>query len=498
MGKITEKCGIVGVFTPDFVNQLPLALTAASGVQHRGMQGAGIVFKPKTGIVKHTDKGLLQDVFTPKIIKKLTQKSKWTLVHCRYGTSGDYASENLQPITIGKTNDTLAIIHNGEFAGVEKLKKRLGGKLPVGASDTYLFAKLLSQTPGVSWDEKIISACAQMYGAFSLIMGVGESLYAIRDPWGIRPLAIGQLPGGGWLVASETHAFDKVHVRVKREINKGEILKIDNRGLTRLKKGTSGKGNFCDFEWAYFSRPNSLFPTYQTADEGTRPDKWLSVTEFRERCGVTLAREHPIKKATFVVGVPDSGIHIAIGFARTLGLSYRQVIIRDHFDRNGNQRLFMKDDDLTRIKSKVLGKISFVPDPRIWKNAIVVLGDDSIVRGNVAQQVTKAVFAQGAKEVHWIVGFPPVMHPCHLGVSMRTQAELIAPQFASNPVSIARAIGATSVNYISPKGFLQAKFGNKKLLHPKDERDLFLFNGGCGGCLTGRYPVAKDGTVYKH
>lgn len=492
---LLDKCGLVGVFTPTLAYQLRFALTAASGVQHRGMQGAGIVLKTKTGVSKYTGNGLLQDVFTPSVVRKLTQKSKWSLTHCRYGTSGGYLPENLQPITIKSGKDTISIIHNGEFAGAHKMRKQVVGKIPPDASDTYLFTRLLSQIEGASWDEKIVKLCGQMTGAFNLIIGLGDALYVIRDPWGIRPLSIGQFASQGWLVASETHAFDKVHVRVKREIRRGEILKITDAGVTRLKKGIPGRGNFCDFEWAYFSRPNSLHPTYSTASEGNQPEKWLSVVEFRERCGAMVAVEHPIKKATFVVGVPDSGIHIAVGYARALKLPYRQVIIRDHFDRNGIQRLFMRDDEMLRIKSKVLGKISFVPDPRIWKNAIVVLGDDSIVRGNVATRVTKAIFQLGASEVHWIVGFPPVVHPCHLGVSMRTQAELVAPEFGANPYKIARSIGATSVNYISPKGLLQAKFGSKKLLQPKDEIDIFLVNGGCGGCLTGKYPVTKEGKV---
>lgn len=491
---IQDKCGLVGIYSSTFTSHLPLALTAASGVQHRGTQGAGIALYTKTGLKTHIGHGLIQDVFDENTLKNLDHKSLWTLVHCRYGTSGNYVKENLQPITLTSGTDKITLIHNGEFAGAAKLKKMVRAKLPKGVSDTYMFAELLKESSGSSWDEKILSLTEQMKGAFNLLIGINDTLYAVRDPWGLRPLVLGKYRQG-WVVTSETHALDKISVKAQREVGRGEVLKFDKKGITRLRKPKEGAGNFCDFEWAYFSRPNSLLPTYENKDDGQHPQNWMSVTEFRERCGKTLAHESPIRHATFVVGIPDSGIHIAVGYAEALGIRYRQVIIRDHYDRNGNERLFMRDDDIHHIKTKVLGKLAFTPDPRIWKDAVVVLGDDSIVRGNVAREVTRAVRALGAREVHWIVGFPPVLFRCHLGVSMRTEAELIAPKYQADPIKIARAIGATSIRYISKAGLLQAKFDKKRILKSEDENKLFLLNGGCGGCLTGVYPVTFDGVT---
>ena len=493
---IQEKCGIVGVFTPRFSKNVPLALVAASGVQHRGPQGAGMAMQTRNGIRKYVGDGLLKHVFTHERVEKLNLPARWIIVHCRYGTFGGYLKHNLQPCHI-KTSagQTVVVVHNGEFTATDKLQKKVSGKLPQGASDTYMFTQLLGQIKGKTWDEKITQAVDAVQGAFSLMIGIKDSLYVIRDALGIRPLILGQLNEGGWMIASETHAFSKVHVKVKREVYPGEIIKIDTKGLHLIRQGTQGKGNFCDFEWAYFSRPDSLFPAYHTQNDGGDPTKWMSVAAFRERCGQILAKEHPLPYASFVVGVPDSGINVAIGYANITKIPYRQTMIRDHFDSNGEQRLFLRDDDMAKIKAKVLGKISFIPDRAIWKDAIVVIGGDSIVRGNVSEKITEAAFALGAREVHWIVGFPPVMHPCHLGVSMRTGAELIAQVRGGDPIKIAETIGATSVNYISPKGFIQAKVG-EKILHPRDERELFLVNGGCGGCLTGIYPVDREGVLY--
>ncbi len=498
MTLLQEKCGIVGIFAPGYRKQLQTALAMASGVQHRGQQGAGIVMKTTSGFKKHVGDGILKIVFTPQRIKAFDFPSLWTLVHCRYGTYGGYLSRNLQPCIIKtKSKEMLAVVHNGEFAAIPKIRMKIRGEIPEDASDTYLFTQMLAQFPGTDWDRKIMSAVSEVSGAFSMMIGIGDVLYIIRDSHGIRPLFIGKLKNQGYLIASETHAFEKVHAQVLREVNKGEIIKIDKKRITRIRKGTPGLGNFCDFEWAYFSRPDSLFPVNIDKNKAADSVEWLSTAVFRERCGEILAQEAPLPKANFIVGVPDSGVNVAIGYAKALKLPYRQVLLRDHFDINGDQRLFMRDDDMSHIKTKVLGKISFVPDKSIWKDAVVVLGDDSIVRGNVSEKITGAVFALGAREVHWIVGFPPVTYPCHLGVSMRTGKELIARENNSDPIKIAKAIGATSVNYISPKGFIQAKFGSNKIIYPKDELDIFLVNGGCGGCLTGRFPVAKDGTAYE-
>ncbi len=496
--EMQEKCGIVAVFTQKLSRNLSLALNAASGIQHRGQQGAGLIVKFQKGYLLHKNNGNLKEVVSGGIFSKLNKPSIWTIVHCRYGTFGGYNKSNLQPCTVKSSHgDLISVVHNGEFAAIDDFKKviSLSGKKSVrsSTSDTYLFTRALSLIKGNNWDNKIVNFLALAKGAFSLIIGINNCLYICRDRFGIRPLIFGQIKNG-WMVASETHSFDKVKSKIIREIRNGEIIKINEKGVTVLNKGNTEKSHFCDFEWSYFSRPDSFYPTSKTATSYKEINKWLSVGLFRERTGEIIAQESPIHNASFVVGVPDSGVSVGYGYASQLKLPYRQVIIRDHFDQNGSDRLFMRDDQMNRIKKKVLGKLSLVADYRIWNNAVVVVADDSIVRGNVSAKITKVIFACGAKEVHWIVGFPPIKHKCHLGVSIRSNEELLAEKIDDYKI-IAEKLGATSVNYISKVGFIKARLKSHVKI-PANPDEVFLQNGGCGGCITGLYPVSRTGHYY--
>ncbi len=496
-----EKCGIVGVYSSQTKHILPFALTAAGGVQHRGQQGTGIAINHKGKIVTYRSNGTIKDVFLSNIVNRLDKPSIWTLIHCRYGTHGDYQKTNLQPCIVKtKSNDTITVIHNGEFAATNEfislIKQKTKRKLKKGLSDTYLFSIVLSLENGRNWDEKLKSCLLKVKGAYSLIIIINDVMYLARDRFGIRPLIFGTLKDG-WLGASETHAFSKVGGTVIRQLNKGEIVRIDKSGPKSIDKKSNDRGHFCDFEWAYFSRPESRYPYIDNSESQRKPASWLSVSHFRERTGAILAGEMPIKNATFVVGVPDSGVSLGTGYANTLKIPYRQAIVRDHFDRNGQDRLFMRDDEMKKISKKVLGKLSLVVDSRIWKDAVAVICDDSIVRGNVSFEITRAILSMGAKEIHWIIGFPPIIHKCHLGVSIRSGGELIAARHSADSGKIAKELGATSLYYISNEGFIKARLMDQKMNKTNNPNELFLANGGCGGCVTGLYPVNQDGTYYK-
>lgn len=465
-----------------------LALTAAGGVQHRGQQGAGVAIKTEKDLIVTRSDGLLRQIFPSPVLPSFDSLSKWILIHCRYGTSGDYDERNLQPCIAKDKDLTAALVHNGEFTSIDNLKKKLPFTLSEEISDSYVFTKFFENSLGKTWEEKLINSLKETKGSYSLIIGTGNEMFVVRDNFGIRPLIFGETENG-FIFASETHALDKINAKIIREISPGEILKVTNNGPVVIKKGVKDKSHFCDFEWAYFSRPDSLANTNEKKAQGRNPDSWLSFSNFRNRCGKILAKESPIN-ADFVIGIPDSGIQIATGYARALKIPYQQYIIRDHFDENGLFRLFMRDDQKQLIGQKVLGKLSLVPDLKIWKNAIVLLADDSIVRGNVSTQITKAVFAIGAKEVHWLIGFPPVAFPCHLGVSIRTREELIAYNCQNDSKKIAEEIGATSVNYISNAGFIKARSIFTKVKKITDKK-VFLENNGCGGCITGIYPIDK-------
>ena len=496
---LREKCGVVGLYLPSLNRkfQVGIAIKAAIALWHRGQQGAGIIIKDNDGLRTHHGTGGPEQAFSSIAVDDLNSGETpfWIIGQTEYGTNGGWNKNNLQPMTAySKDNHPITVAHNGQFARIEEMRDEVGEPIHDYASDTYIFSRLIAKAQGSSWDEKIISTLGKVSGAYSLVIGAEDCLYLARDPQGIRPLMLGKI-GDGLIAVSETDALDKVGATLIRQIKRGEIVKINKEGVKTIKEGLDGDGNFCDFEWSYFSRPDSSYPLL--SQDAENPEKWKSVYEFREECGGTLANEHPIPNASFVIGVPDSGVPVGIGYAGTLGVPYRQLILRDHYDPDGKGRIFQTDYDKGGIQQRVIGKLSLIPNRKIWKDAIVVIGEDSIVRGDTSKAITRMVLDAGAKEIHWAVGFPQVNHPCHLGVSMRTYQELISPNNNEDPKRIAEEIGATSVNYISYAGFIKARLKTgKDLTMPHNQKEIFLANGGCGGCLTGLYPVSQEGVIY--
>lgn len=497
--ELQERCGIVGIFSRSPKDQLGVTLLAAGGVQHRGQNGVGLASWSPTDSRYMTGNGLIREVFTPDVVHANGMQSMWTLFHCRYGTDGGYGLNNLQPIQISNPDgSSVSVVHNGQFAAIDSMRGMLHEQLPGEASDTVLFAHLLVQEQGNTWDDKICTTLSKVNGAYSLLIGVENALYVARDEFGIRPLVLGHVQGYGYMAASETLAIDKAGGKVIRQLNPGEVLRIDVNGLTVIRPGDTSHmdDHGCDLEGAYFSHPNSLRPISDD-ESATDVANWESFQAFRQSCGIVAAKEHPIMHADFVVGVPDSGVAFAQGYANTLHIPYQQLILRDHFDPNGHTRLFLGDAAKEKIAQKVLGKLLVIPDRIMWKDKIVVVADDSMIRGNVSSEVTWVLKSLGAREVHWMLGFPRVIDRCHLGVSIRTGEELIAARHNGDDRLVAQAIGATSVNYISPQGFLAARRHTSELVQPKDPRHIFLDNGACGGCVTGVYPVSSGGEIYK-
>jgi len=499
---LQEKCGIVGIYSPgsSILEQFDTGTIASRALWHRGQHGLGFTINTDQGRKKYLRIGTIDQALPPELrneFEKAEGISDWALFHTRYGTSGNYDENNLQPISVRTPEGmNFSVTHNGEFTINQDIRDSIRENIPDGASDTYIFAKTLQYSPGSTPDEKIMSVLQRVNGAYSLLIGTDDALFAARDQFGIRPMVIGKYQNG-FIIASETHALDKLGIDTDREIKRGEIIKIDRNGPTVIKKGSEGAGNFCSLELAYFSRPDSTTPTFEQTDDANHPDRWMSHLRFRETSGLILAREKPVKNVTLVVGVPDSGVPVGTGYARGINAPYRQVILRDHYDQNGQVRTFMKDNQMTSLSKMVAGKLSLVPDPIIWKDAIIVVVDDSMIRGSTSKPINKIMFDAGAKEVHWRLGFPQVKFPCHLGVSMRTDDELIANRHNGDDKEIAKEIGATSVGYISNEGFIKARLEHKNLFIPNNPKEIFLANNGCGGCVTGIYPISKDGTIYK-
>jgi amidophosphoribosyltransferase len=497
--RLEDKCGLFAIFSDDFTNNLKLTIKGAGGVQHRGQQGVGITQMTKSGEINtFRGPGLIREALTEELIREnnLNQPSLWELFHCRYGTSGGYGTENIQPIiTTTNTGEEFALIHNGEIVITDEMRQA-APEASLEHSDTYYLSRFIAAADGKTLEDKLQAALPRVKGSYSLIIGSSDRLLLARDEFGIKPLIVGS-GNGKKIIASETHAFDKIGAPVIRELKRGEITRVDRDGFKIIKEGLPGQGFECSFENPYIRRPDSLFPLYKQNDDNEHPDRWRSVLRYRERTGEILADEAPIHNASFIVGVPDSGVGVATGYANALKIPYRQVILRDHYDPNGDKRLFQTDNEINVILSKVLGKLSLVPDPEIWQDAIVVVGDDSIVRGSVSHQITAAIRNLGAREIHWISGYPMIKDTCHLGVSLRTKQELIAPRNDSDPIKIAEELRADSVNFISHKGILAARYPGRKIISPQNPNHIFLANGECGGCLTGIHPVNKEGIIYQ-
>lgn len=501
---LEEKCGVVAYYSPESKPILTRALTAAYGVQHRGQGGFGLGFITEAGnFVSFRRPGLLADTFkyplkfeegdTPF---ELSDKTQMVLVHTRYGTNGGNETGNLQPCTAKAPNgDKVAVIHNGEFTNVERLKSSVSKEFKSSDSDTYIYTHFLAESPGNNWDEKVMNSLSAAPETYFLAILVGRNMYIARSEMGIRPGFLGK-EGDDWIAASETHSLDKVGAKVVREVKRGEVIKISEEGLKVLKDGLDGAGNFCGFERDYFGRPESLMPTYEQPDDWAYPERWLSNELFRERCGQILAEEMTPPELDFMVGVPDSGIAFGTSLAHALRAPYRQLIIRDHYNENGAFRLF-QNEDIDGISDKVLGKLRLIPDRRIWKDKKVGFADDSIVRGKESERITQEAYELGAAEVHWFSGYPMVRFGCHLGISMRTDEELIASRNHGDVHAIANEIRATSVHYISNEGFVRAGILSGEIKRPEDMREVFLVNGGCGGCITGLHPIGPDGSVYQ-
>jgi len=484
--ELHEKCGIFAIWVNEPRILFSELLSGGIGVQNRGQNGAGMVVGGNDcKIVNHKQDGLIKDIFIGEVSVKFQTKNKWGMVQCRYGTNGNYSAENNQPYLVkAKDGTEIAVAHNGEFVGVEKYKTNSE------MSDTRVFVNFLVEAEGKNWDEKIANTVKKMEGAFSLVIGMNDSLYVIRDKYGIRPLLIGKIDDG-WVIASETPAMDNVGAKLLREVNPGEISKIDSNGLTVIEKGNLAKKNECIFEFPYTRSPHSLYCD--------KKGKIHSIYEFRQRSGRYLAKQFKALnlEVDFVVGIPESGIPIAEGFHNELGVPMSNVIMKrpSQYYFKLPTRTFMNDQNMKLIPKTVMQKLSFVPDRNIYKGKRIACIDDSVVRSSTSKIIVETLMSLGAKSVDWVSGLPMVINSCHLGISIRSKEELIAFQKDCDPKAIARAIGVRSITFITPENILRAA-NNGDFVEPKDGEDIFMINGFCGGCLGGHYPVSKDGVPY--
>jgi amidophosphoribosyltransferase len=446
---LREACGIFGVYAPG-EDVARITFFALFALQHRGQESAGIATSDGKKIQVYARMGLVSQVFSEESLSQLS--GDIAIGHNRYSTTGSSRVCNAQPIVVGTGDDVMAIAHNGNIVNSEHLRKELiaQGYTFNSSTDSEVIANLIHSSPGQDWLEKIRYAMRRIRGAYSLVILTKDKLFAVRDPFGVRPLCLGKI-NGNWVIASESCAIDHIGATFFRDIDPGEIIVIDSTGSQSYHEAVEKKAT-CIFEYIYFARPDSII------------DGRL-VYQARQEMGAQLAEEYPVK-ADLVVGVPDSATIAGIGYAQRSGIPLGEGLMKNRYVG----RTFIAPDQRMRD----LGvKMKFNPLPDILREKRVVLVDDSIVRGTTTPKVINLLRKAGAKEVHMRVCAPPIRCPCFFGVDMASKWELIAAQKSVDQVK--DYIGADSLGYIGIEGLVKA------VGLPKDNF--------CMACFTGDYPI---------
>ena len=445
-----EACGIFGIYAPN-EDIARLTYFALFALQHRGQESAGIAASDGKRIQVFARMGLVSQVFDEESLSQLT--GHIAIGHNRYSTTGSSRICNAQPLVVGTGDNTIAIAHNGNITNAEPLFKELTEKGYTfnTTTDSEAIANLILASTEKEWHARIRQTMHRLQGAYSLAIMTKDILLGVRDPLGVRPLCLGKLGNGSWVLASESCALDHIGATFVREVEPGEIVEIDGSGL-RSYKEDSDKRAMCIFEYIYFARPDSVIN-----------DRLLY--EARRAMGAQLAEEYPVE-ADLVVGVPDSATPAAVGYSAVSGVPLGMGLVKNRY----MGRTFIEPDQ--RIRD--LGvKLKFNPMRPLLEGKRIVLVDDSIVRGTTTPQVIRLLRKAGAKEVHMRVCAPPIRFPCFMGVDMATQRELIAAR-KSIP-EIRDYIGADSLGYLSLDGLIKA------VGLPK--------NDFCLACFTGDYPM---------
>ncbi len=445
-----EACGIFGIYAPG-EDIARLTFFALFALQHRGQESAGIATTDGKRLQVYAKMGLVSQIFDEDSLSNLT--GHIAIGHNRYSTRGSSRICNIQPIVVGKGSDALAIAHNGNITNAEPLYKELAdtGYTFHTSTDTEVIANLIASSPEKEWLGKIRYAMRRLQGAYSMVIMVRDTLFAVRDPLGVRPLCLGILGNGSWVIASESCALNHIGADFVREVEPGEIVSITKNGIASYREDTD-KRALCIFEYIYFSRPDSII-------------NGRLLYSARQAMGSSLAEEYPVE-ADLVIGVPDSATAAGFGYALKSGIPPGEGLIKNRY----MGRTFIEPDQ--RIRD--LGvKLKFNPLRSILEGKRVVLVDDSIVRGTTTPKVIKLLQKSGVKEVHMRVCAPPIRYPCFFGVDMATRRELIASQ--KTIPQIRDFIGADTLGYLSIDGLIKA------VALP---RDIF-----CLACFTGEYPV---------
>ena len=462
MKELHEECGVFGVYAPETTSVASTTYYGLYSLQHRGQESCGIVVCDDGLFYSHKDLGLISDVLTKDVMNHFPDGTM-AVGHVRYGTTGANNRNNCQPIQVNHQKGKLALAHNGNLSNAFQLRSELelNGAIFHSTSDTEIIAYIVTQerlkTPSI--EDALCQAMYRLEGAFSLVLMSATKLLAARDPHGFRPLCYGQTADGAYVVASESCALTAAGAHMIRDLKPGEILVFDERGVhsNQCHCGTAPRTP-CIFEYIYFARPDSIIDQ-------------VSVHAARLRAGAILAKEHPVD-ADVVVGVPDSGLDAALGYAQESGIPYGMGFIKNKYIG----RTFISPGQDQRIDQV---RIKLNPIPETVQGKRVVLIDDSIVRGTTSGQIIGLLRDAGAKEVHMRVSAPPFLNPCYYGTDIDSRDHLIACH--RTIPEIADIIGADSLGYLP----------TKDLCH------LIGDSHFCSACFDGNYPTTVPESTQK-
>lgn len=448
-----EECGVFGIYGDDVTEPARASYLALYALQHRGQESCGIAVSDKGVVTGHKGMGLVGDVFDEKTITDM--QGQLSIGHVRYPTSGESAELNCQPIIMRHKNGRIAIAHNGNLTNADILKNEISqsGAMFHTTTDSEVIAQLIAKerVTSDSIEEAVLKVMDMLEGAFSLVVMSPRKIVAARDPHGFRPLVIGKL-GNSFVTASETCALEAIGAEFIRDVLPGEVISFSNEGIKSFKCKNKCEKSTCIFEYIYFARPDSIL-------DG------VSVHASREKAGALLAMQMPVE-ADLVIGVPDSGVDAAMGYAAKSGISFGYGFTRNNYVG----RTFIKPTQTERTTSIGI-KLNVIRDAVRGKRVVMV--DDSIVRGSTSRNIVKALKAAGAKEVHVRISSPTIHYPCYFGTDIPTREELTSNK--NSVEQLCKLIGADSLCFLDCNSL-------GKLVNSETKTY-------CDACFTGKYPT---------
>jgi amidophosphoribosyltransferase len=449
---IKHYCGVMGVWGVETASEH--VYHGLYSLQHRGQEAAGIVSTDGNKFYRHLGMGTLSTVFdTQDKISAL--KGTTAIGHNRYSTTGSSSQFNIQPLSAVLKDGPIAIGHNGNLVNTEPLRRRLqeDGAIFQSTTDSELIVHVMARSKFKKVRDKFREALSHVEGAYSIVLMSDHGLYAARDPHGWKPLCIGRKDDGSVVIASESCALDLLGYEYERDIEPGEMVVVNEKGVESITFQESWQTHSCVFELIYFSRPDSRV-------SGDYIDK------YRRRMGKNLAEEHP-DNADIVISVPDSSNTAALGYSQVSDARFEMGLIRNHYVG----RTFIQP---TQTMREMGVKLKFNAVGGVLKDKSVVVVEDSIVRGTTLKKLTKLIKNAGAKEVHVRVSSPPIKHPCYYGMDFPSREELIAHNRTVDEVK--ELLGVDSLGYLSVERLLDSVPNGGK-------------NGYCTACFTGEYPI---------